>query len=287
MYTNKIISMKDIEFYCKGLIAINLMFFLIQLIVFQVFGHYIDFDNFVREQEARSLYSSKALDGFILSIRATGLYSEPSFYSMSVFCPTLILMLIKKKIDKYIILGLLSCVISLSIASLIIVALSLLIVFFGIKKANTIKIFVVICTLALLPYASDFYTKRVTDNSDYDAVSSRLLILKEFQERDRLNDVIGSGFFWDESQPIGKLGLKGYNTRDSSFYPYIYFSGGVLGVFVLLYFMMRIGFRNKDIIYGVAIALLFKFNIMSSFFWLFVIFCKMVIDNRKAINKGK
>ncbi len=281
MYTSNIIKISDIEFYCKALIIVNLTFFLIQLIAYQAFGHFIDFNNMVREQESTTLYASRALNGFILSIRATGLYSEPSFYSMSVFCPTMILMLLNKKINKYVLLGLFSCALSLSIASLAIVALAMIILFFRLKKNYLLKGAVIAVIVLSAPYLGDFYTKRITDDSDYDAISSRLLILKEFEARDFINDIVGSGFFWAEDEPIGKIGLKGYHTRDSSFYPYIYFSGGIFGLLLLFFFLSRLGLKNLDILYGVIITLLFKFNILSSFFWIFIVFCKALATERR------
>jgi hypothetical protein len=263
------IKVDTLIYACKFFIFAHSSFFAIQLLSYFITGELIDFNNFVREEEATTIYMSKALEDFIIPIRATGLFSEPSFYSMTVFPVTLLLALNQKKITMPILVGIITSLVSLSVAAFFIVSAGVMLVLITSKKINTrFYIAAFFAVLISAPSLYNFAMLRVVDSSDYDAISSRMVIFKEFEERGITNNLIGSGFFWDESKPIGKTRMKGYHTRDSSFYVYLFFTSGALGVLLFSALTILAFKRAPKYIAALLILLFFKYNILAGMFWL-------------------
>lgn len=270
MYS-RVINYSDIIYACKFVVIINALFFIIQFVSYYSIGYFFDFNNYVREEYSNTMYTARGLANSIFVMRATGLYSEPSFYAMSIFPVSLIVTILDKKIGKTFILSGVTCLLSLSVASLIIVALSSLVLIDKLQKSKIAFLIAFAFFCIFLPDIYDFAISRIINQEDYDAIGSRMLILDEFRFRSLAQDIFGSGFFWYEHQPIGRTGLSGANIRDSSFFIYTYFSAGIVGVVLLALFITFYLPANLKIKYAVMISLLFKYGFLNSSLWFILI----------------
>ena len=259
-------------FVAKSLIFIHFSFFILQLTYYLLFNDYLDLNNMIREDEAQGIYMAKALEDSYISIRCTGLYSEPSFYCMLAVPLSVLIYLKEKKISLPVLLGIFSSILSFSVAALVVIAMISVVILFFTRGAYYLKISIVIVSILLVPFFYDYAEKRLYSNADYDAVGSRLVILNEFSQRESFKDIIGSGYFWNEGAPIGVTGVKGYHIRDSSFYSYLYFSGGFISL-IIFFAWTYVFMRNKaQLALIFLITLLFKFHLLSALFFTYVLF---------------
>lgn len=273
MFSSDVLNRVSMEWACQFLIYTHAAFFLFQLAYYLTTGHFIDFDNYVRETDAEALYATKALNDSLISIRALGLYSEPSFYAMTVVpCGTLLLLL-KRRVTIPSVVAFGTALLSFSVAAMIIVAMiCALYVIFG-QVPNKIRLAAFVVALLSIPPLYHVYDLRVNQSVDYDAVASRTLVFNEIEKRDVLSNVFGNGLFWNEQNNVGKTHLRGFNVRDSSFYVYIVFAAGGFGALVFcgaLLYMLWVKGRRQYIFYLFAI-LLFKYHVLYGMFWLTVL----------------
>lgn len=270
---NKYINKSQFIFACNAFICIHSAFFLLQFIYYHTTGHYLNFDSYIRESTSTALYQTKALSDLLITIRATGLFSEPAFYAMTVLPVSVLVSLHQKKLTLFTTLGFTTSVASLSVAAILVGALSLILLVL-ISRASKIYIVLVIAfAIASFPLISTVYNKRIIEAVDYDAIYSRKIIFNEFSIRGLANNLVGSGFFWDESKPTGKTSLWGFHIRDSSFYVYTFYTTGLAGLLALLATLSFIAKRNPKYAAATCILLLFKFHVLSGSFWLTFILC--------------
>lgn len=261
------ISEKNLDNSLKIYLYIQATIFFIQLIIYILFNFYINFDELIRDENAYALYETKALIDSFIPIRATGLYAEPSFYSMFVLVPAAYF-LSKGILNFATILAIITSLISLSIVSII--CCSLMIMFFLItnKRFFAAKVIMIVAVIILFPTIYSVYQLRVYEAVDYDAIASRSVILKELYLRNNINDIIGSGFFWNSLKPIGETGMFSYHITDSSTYIYLYYCSGIIGSIFFAILMLHIFSFNKKGFFYLLCILLFKFQILIGFFWL-------------------
>lgn len=283
LYWKKVINVDSIEFSCKALILIHCFFFILQFITYQLTGDFLDFNNFIREVESESLYMTQALSDQIVKIRAVGLYSEPSFFAMSVL-PPVAFILARKKINIYIFIGLISAVLSLSIASIVVSLLLVLFFIFSIKNYFFQKCFLLSLIVISSPIIYSVYDLRINQSVDYDAVEVRSAIFDEFRVRDNMSQIFGSGVFFDETKPIGRTNLNGYQTRDSSFFIYIYFILGYVGVAFLLFVFFVFYNAMPRAAFFLLPVLLFKYHILYGMLWF--IFISFYILSDECLTVG-
>lgn len=265
-----IFSKEEVIKCIKLTIWINVIAFLIQFSIFELTGYFIDFNNYIREEYANTLSTSRALEFFIIGLRTTGFYSEPSFYAMSIFPASIIIALYERRIGKTFLLSIFTSMLSLSIAAIVIVLLSLLAYIKEIRKNKLVVFFLIVILIVSLPYLYDFIMDRLFNHTDYDAVGSREMIFAEFDVRGVYNNILGSGYFNNENKPIGVLGLSGAKIRDSSFYIYTFFSSGVLGCVILAISFILFSPSGIRIKYAILILFLFKFGVLTSALWFFL-----------------
>ncbi len=265
----------------KFFIYAHSLFFTLQLVFYMATGSFIDFNNMVREEESRVLWSSQALHGFIIPIRATGLFSEPSFYSMTVLPIALILAIHEKKISPPVIIGFATCILSLSMAALIISLISILLIIALSKKSKILNAVIALIVITSSPALYGVFSNRIFESADYDAVASRIMIFEEFKQRGLVKNIFGSGFLWDEDKPIGATGLKGYHTRDSSFFINIIFSSGFIGLLASLSFLLFIFRKKIRYLAALLVILLFKLSILHAVLWLTLAMAYSLSKNQK------
>lgn len=278
---NKYINKDQFIFSCNAFICIHAIFFLVQFIYYHTSGHYLNFDSYIRESTSTALYETKALSDLLITIRATGLFSEPAFYALTVLPISVLVSLHQKRLTLFTTLGFITSVASLSIAAILVGALSLILLILT-SRANKIYIVLVIAFAAVsFPLISTVYNKRIIEAVDYDAIYSRKIIFNEFSIRGLENNLFGSGFFWDESKQTGKTPLWGFHIRDSSFFVYTFYTAGLAGLLTLLGTITLIARRNPKYAAAICALLLFKFHVVSGSLWLTFIICAALMHFEK------
>lgn len=266
-----VVRREDLAFTCRFIIYLHAAFFLAQFLYFLATKQYLDFNNYVREVESESLYMTKALEGQSIGIRATGLFSEPSFYGMVVLCPATLLIAMDRRLSLAALLAFITAFLSLSVAVIIVGAMIIgVFLFFG-RSPLWVRIVIIFAMLAIAPYLWDFYQVRVVDASDYDAVASRQLVFDVLARRGWGSKLFGTGFFWDESKQLLGTSLRGYHVRDSSFFVYLYFASGVVGCLLFSCAILYIFRRRWIELFLFLPLLLFKFHILFGMFWFLII----------------
>lgn len=264
-------SKAEFLFVIRFVILAHSMFFLVQFFVFMLTGEYVDFNSYVRGEEAVGLYESKALEGLAVQIRAGGLFSEPSFYSMSILPFTLVLMVLERNVGKIAAVGLGTSLLSLSIASMIVVAISCAVYAVAVGLSKREKILLIAGIVFSFPFMYTVYDLRVNQSIDYDAVGSRNLIFLELRLRDLRDSLFGSGFFWNENYPQGKLNLDGAHIRDSSFYAYMLYGAGYIGSAFFIFLVTKLFGYKSVFFYLFLCMLLFKHHFVSAMLWLVIL----------------
>ncbi|CAB3760198.1 MULTISPECIES: hypothetical protein [Burkholderia] len=280
MFAGGVLTRHSLDTACRTLIYVHAAFFTFQLVFYLATGHFIDFDSYVRESDSEALYATKALSDSLISIRALGLYSEPSFYAMTVVPSAVILLLSQRRVTLAPVVAFATALLSFSIASMVVcAALCGLHVLAGRGRIGA-RIAVVAVALACVPWLYGVYDQRVNQSVDYDAVGSRTLVLTELTERDVVAGVFGGGLFWDERNNVGKTHLRGYQVRDSSFYIYLVFAAGAAGSVAFigtLFVLFRRRGRRKYLLYLLPI-LLFKYHVLYGMLWLTILLFVVLAD---------
>lgn len=265
--SNYSLSINKLDNTLKIYLYIQITIFFVQLITYMLFDFYINFDELIRDENSYALYETKALAESFIPIRATGLYSEPSFYSMFVLVPAAYF-LAKGQLNTATVLAIFTSFISLSIVSIICCILMVGFLLVINKRYKVAKLFMIIFIACLFPTIYTVYQLRVYEAVDYDAIVSRLVIVQELSMRSVFEDFVGSGFFWNALEPIGKMGMSGFHITDSSTYVYIYYCAGFVGLMMLIVLMLYIFSVNRKALFYLLCIMLFKFQILIGFFWL-------------------
>ncbi|WP_321791673.1 hypothetical protein [Burkholderia pyrrocinia] len=273
MFAGGVLTRHSLDTACRTLIYVHAAFFTFQLVYYLASGTFIDFDSYVRESDSEALYATKALSDSLISIRALGLYSEPSFYAMTVIPSGVILLLSQRRITLAPVVAFATALLSFSVASMAVCAALCGLHILAGRGRLRIRIAVVAVALACTPWLYSVYDQRINQSVDYDAVGSRTLVLTELTERDVVAGVFGGGLFWDERNNVGKTHLRGYQVRDSSFYIYLVFAAGVAGFVVFfgtLFVVFRQPGRRRYLLYLLPI-LLFKYHVLYGMLWLTIL----------------
>lgn len=249
-------------------VFIHAIFFIAQLGYHIATGELLDFNNLVREDYALTISSSRSLDGLGIGIRTSGLFSEPSFYSMSVFPPALLLGLHERRISIAVAAGTLTSFLSLSVAGMVITAAGVLLLLISCKGQRVIKVALIATGFALMPISMTIYERRVVDSIDYDAIASRLLVVEHIKTQELTDSLFGNGMLWNENAPIGHTGLSGYHVRDSSFYIYLLFTTGAIGLGIFILSLITALHRRPTLLVATLVALLFKYGVLVSSLWI-------------------
>ncbi|WP_449467091.1 hypothetical protein [Stenotrophomonas humi] len=249
-------------------IFIHAFFFIFQLAWNAATGDLIDFNNLVREDHANTISGSRSLEGLRIGIRAGGLFSEPSFYSMTVFPVALLLCLHERQLSLSVVLGMLTSFLSLSVAGMMITVTGTCLALLSTKGQLRIKVALGGLLAALIPLGMKIYERRITDSIDYDAVGSRMQVFEQIKSQSLTKTFLGNGLFWDESTTIGWTGLSAYHVRDSSFYVYVLFTSGIVGLCLFLMLLILALYRAPRILCAVLLILLYKYGILVSSLWL-------------------
>lgn len=250
-------------------LVIHVSVFFFQLILYNISGYYFDPISLFTNYEQR--YTS-AIYGDIGTIRATGLFIEPSTYSAYVGALLVIYISKNRELNFLILSVILSFFLSFSTAA--IVMSSLIVCFYiwqmkGLTKKVVFLLFSLVFGIYSLQYQfSRFESSGVLDSGTFSARIDyiNLLINSKWD-----NIVFGSGFF-DLDPVIFNYIIKNETTaiNDSSLFVYIFIRTGLVGLILYLIFLAFV-FRRDFFIGGLLSAIsLTKINLESCVFILLV-----------------
>ena len=141
-----------LEKILKIILIIHISFFFIQYFTFTLFNTKIDFLYKITGEIQRT--GATKLKDFSNSIRATGLFSEPGSYSVYIYILVSMKLLITKKIDWVMLLGIISMLLSFSMTGILMVGyfivFYLFITSYDVKKIK--NLFFLFFGLSLLLY---------------------------------------------------------------------------------------------------------------------------------------
>lgn len=282
LFSSYVITIAAIDAASKVYLVLHLILFFLQLIIYLVTGEYLDFNNMLREEYANTAYISRDVVGLIIPIRATGVFSEPSFFSMSIL-PFVAFIHYRKCSPKLVYLGTLTSLLSLSAAAIVITLAWMLSLLWG--KINR-KLIVFLPVIALCSVvAGGVAYDRIFESKDYDATGARLRFVGEIKNRGAARNILGAGFFYDEFGGNGVTLISAAAIRDSGMYVMLLYSGGVVGLLIFLS-MLLYWFRFGRVFFGVLILCLFKYGTLTSVFWLFMCLFVMVRKNLDVTSRG-
>ncbi|MEY0429510.1 hypothetical protein AB7V88_06865 [Providencia rettgeri] len=271
------ITLSYLDSIVKIYILLHATIFSVQLILYLVFGYYLDLNDLIREKDSNTAYLSKDMADMLIPIRATGMYSEPSFYAMAIF-PALVYLYNRNIYLKYFLFGLATYLLSFSAAAFVVLFLWLTVQLFFQKGYLKSKITISVLLISAILVMGQFFITRAFESSDYDSVNSRMRIVNELNERSNLRNIFGSGYFLNELEGNGKTNITAAGIRDSGMHLSIFYSGGLIGFFLFLSLLL-IFTKNIKITILILISLLFKYGILLTSFWILLILLLVTIHN--------
>jgi hypothetical protein len=250
-------------------IALHLIFFIIQFSAFYLGGILIDYLYPITGEASRFFFGG-ALTGLV---RCTGLYNEPATYSYYVGGLVFLNILLQKKIDKISIFAIVTIALTLSISGILLSSfIYFYYSFFISKRVKNIFIFIIvsmfIMTIVLLYFNDNVYVylfERFSNLSDDNSTNIRFFDSFDFlKSKNFLVQLFGVGlgnYTNDVSlTPSGIIGL----ISSLGFVGYIIFSS------ILYYYTKKNGVINFIML---NIFLFSTITVQTIFFWfLFSIF---------------
>ncbi len=261
---------------------------LILVVLFQWFfyfltGDYLDLNKIVSFGTSESRYTSLTFKTLGL-IRPTVFFTEPSNASAVISMITFCYMLLIKRLDNYIFLGFLASILTLSTAGVFIGSASLGILLIFYKSSPKFRLFkllmFILCLLAIY-YIISFSYDRINNSSEYDMLATRTTITSVIEGQAWYNHLIGNGInILAKPIVIDDIIIHDYSYRDSGFFINLYYSFGLIGLFLFL-FWARINIKNNVHLMIFFVILQSKFDYLQPVFWL-LIFTVSMLNNDKA-----
>jgi len=265
----------------KRVLKFHLFFFYLQWLVFVIFRFRIDFLKYITNEPQRTIGGIFTEDTII---RGTGLFNEPASYSIFAVSMILCLMANKKRIDKLILLAILSVILSFSASGIMFLAV-ILIVFYS-SKIFSRKVMASTTIIVLGFLLANLLIKSKKALRVAEIFSAKL---KNFQESESYKYRIGNvSTVFDDLTVFKRIFGIGYgnlevNRNLGSFLSQFFIQSGVL-FFILLSFLFFYLFkefkvRNKIIIIIMLLTLSTQaINHMVTWYFFAVI---LVIEKHK------
>lgn len=171
-----------------------------------------------------------------------------------------------KKIDRYVILGFIVSILTLSTAGVLIGSASLgvsLLFYSNKSKLRTIlfKTLIISLCLIFIFYTISFSLERINNTSEYNMVATRTVVANIIQNQSWYNHLIGNGInILSSPIVIDGYDVHDYSFRDSGFFINLYYSFGLIG-FVLFILWARLKIKNN--IHLLIFLLYYKVNLIT------------------------
>ncbi|MEI9598245.1 hypothetical protein MNY64_12030 [Moellerella wisconsensis] len=262
---------------------------LLQWLTYFLTDDYIDFNKIFSFGESESRYTSLTFKTLGL-IRPTAFFTEPSNASAIMTMITFCYLYLIKKIDRYVILGFIVSILTLSTAGVLIGSASLgvsLLFYSNKSKLRTIlfKTLIISLCLIFIFYTISFSLERINNTSEYNMVATRTVVANIIQNQSWYNHLIGNGInILSSPIVIDGYDVHDYSFRDSGFFINLYYSFGLIG-FVLFILWARLKIKNNIHLLIFFIILQSKFDYLQPVFWL-LIFTISILNEKKLNHHG-
>lgn len=251
-------------------ILLMLFILIVQHVTHFIGYKYLDIHNVITLGKYVSRYESNYLDQFGL-LRPTGLSVEPSNFSAVLVYMIFSFAWLRGKLDNKVIVLLFLSSLTLSFASMGIVAaiLSVIVMARVIDKKRVFDLAIASTVLLLATIAVLVLIDRITSGVDYDALGSRLKIIEYYYDVDYVKVLWGHGlFFFEDVLTFNSVELSNSHIRDSGVWISIFFAAGVPGVALLGLILTSLKWPLFSL--AVAVGLCSKLDFMQPSFWILI-----------------
>lgn len=290
-----IIQYEKKEILIKALsliLIIHISSFIIQFILVYLTGYYFDFIYPITQEHSR--YLLYGVESSISIYRCTGLFVEPSTYSISIFTILLSLKSLGYKNNKLFLITLLTMILSLASISFI-----LILFYYLLKILKKIKLSYLITSILILISLS-YFSQNSFIKTQFDKINNtssiRFNLIHAIFDRDIDLLITGSGLYGIEKEIMdgtktscnednscsSELVNRKYATPNDSgllFYTFIKF--GFISI-IILYFICYPFLKNyRKMSYFICI-LLTKIQFAFPLFWIFILILRRKDSNENT-----
>nr|AXY99601.1 wzy [Proteus mirabilis] len=274
------------------ILIIHITFFIIQFFVVYLTGYYLDFIYPITHEHSRYLFYG--VENNISIYRCTGLFVEPSTYSISIFTLLLILESLGNKNKFLFYLTLLTMILSLSSISFILIPF-----YYLLKIIRKIKLSYLIVTILLL-FSFSYFSQNNFIKTQIDKINNTSSIRFNLVNAifDRKIDLLitGSGLYGIEKNIIDgtKATCNDNETCSNESINRKYATPNDYGL--LFYIFIKLGFFSFIILYLICYPFITNYKKMSFFicvlitklqfafplFWIFVLILRRQDSNENT-----
>lgn len=249
------------ESVIKTVLIIHYISIFIQILVFILFGKYLDLGYFLSGENSRTI-GTGLLTGFY---RFSGFHLEPANYALYTFGLTTLLQNFKKN-NIYIILSSFTMCLSLSFSGILLSGILLTYLIKNLKNIYKISIilFLLILFISIPENFIDYLTLRADIKND-NSINIRLFEgFFLFEKLEVLEKIFGVG--------VGNYDLY-YKTKISTVSSgllFLLFHLGILNSLILIYFLLKNIYKrskNYTLMLNIIIMLVTTISLVNPFFW--------------------
>lgn len=275
----------------SSILIIHITFFIMQFFVVYVTGYYLDFIYPITHEHSRYLFYG--VENNISIYRCTGLFVEPSTYSISIFTILLTLESLGNKNKILFYLTLLTMVLSLSSISFILIPF-----YYLLKIIRKVKFsYLIVSVLLLLSFS--YFSQNNFIKTQVDKINNtssiRFNLVNAIFDREIDLFITGSGLYGIEKDIINgtkatcnesetcsneSINRKYATPNDSGLLFYIFIKFGFLS-FIILYLICYPFIKNYKKMSFFICILITKLQFAFPLFWIFIL-----ILRRKDLNEN-
>lgn len=265
--------------HLKWVLGIHLFFFYLQLSVFLVSGHIIDFLEIITNEPQRTIggiYTKETI------IRTVGLFNEPASYSIFANSMLLCLLVFNKRITLLVGLTILSIILSFSASGIMFLAVVLLFTFIKksfLTKNVMLKTVILFFGVVIIKFffketrVYEVFTEKIANFQQSPSYQYRIgNVFSEFGDLNIYQKVFGIGF--------GNLTV---NENLGSFFSQFIIQSGVLfiTVFSLLFYWLFRRYKLKSNIIAIILILGLSTQVINHLITWYFMACILVISYNK------
>lgn len=267
----------------RRVLKMHVYFFLIQWFLASYFNLMVDPTNMIGESSSNQALFN--LPFTIYNYRVTGFFEEPSTYFAYVFPMALICFSYSRKMDRLLLLTVLSFVLTFSTAAAFVLTifgiLYTFIFYYRSKKIIFLLPIIVIFTACMIYLNYDRFSLDI-NNSSHSASSMRIDLIRYILNADFFNKILGVGFFDISDSLIKDISTGLFSSiNDAGLIFFVLYKFGVFGVLMLIFFGYVIR-KDKIICIGYLSILLTKINPLTYSFAMYIyVFYILPRQNRR------
>lgn len=266
---NKDILLKSIDI----ILFISTSFFFFQLLMYKIFGTYLDPIGLISGIPARNYFES----GGMSFLRVTGLTVEPGTYGTYSMVLLYSSYLLKPQIRKLHLYVMLSMILTFSVFSLIFVIGYVSVVFKERIRKHPYGSLFIFSLLLFILYVSfnDYIIYRFFSDNEDGSLRTKLYAFYFLYDADLNRILSGSGFSHNDCYCL---------IADTTMFFSIFYNFGIAAIIIFILFFYSIR-KNLNAIILSIFFFLSKMLLFFPLFWIFILSIYITINERKEIAK--